>query len=78
MVIKRSSRLDQVHREFYGYSDRREFLRLDRNEDPVGWDKDIFKKLVNEISTYDFSAYSDSNELLEKLSKWTNLSEKNI
>lgn len=78
MTIQRSSRLDQVSREFYGYSDRRNFYRLDRNEDPTGWNEYIFTKLIDNITTYDFSAYSDSNELIEKLANWTQLSEKSI
>ena len=78
MAIQRSKRLDQVNREFYGYSDRRKFYRLDRNEDPVGWDDQMFAKLVKNLSSYDFSAYSDSNDLLSELSKWTSFSEENI
>ena len=66
MPIQKSKRLEQVHRDFYGYSDRRDFYRLDRNEDPVGWNDDIFSKLLKDLSTYDFTAYSDSNNLLKK------------
>jgi len=78
MPIKRSKRLEQVHREFYGYSDRKDFFRLDRNEDPVGWNKHIFSKLLKDLSTYDLTAYSDSNNLLNKLSEWTNSKQDNI
>ena len=77
MAINRSKRLEKVHREFYGYSDRRDFYRLDRNEDPVGWNDEIFSKLLKDLSTYDFTAYSDSNSLLKKLSQWTKLKEDN-
>ncbi len=78
MPIKRSSRLDQVTREFYGYSDRRLFFRLDRNEDPVGWEDSKFAELKKSLIQEDFAAYSDSNELLSKLSEWTSLPEENI
>ena len=78
MVIKRSKRLEQVTREFYGYNDRHSYYRLDRNEDPVGWDEVMFEKLLKNLSTYDFAAYSDSNELLDKISRWTEFSQESI
>ena len=78
MSIKRSKRLDKVNREFYGYSDRRLFQRLDRNEDPVGWKDSIFSELTKSLTKYDFAAYTDSNDLLGSLASWTNQPEENI
>jgi len=78
MGIKKSSRLNKVFREFYGYSDRRNFYRLDRNEDPVGWDDSVFSKLKDYLTKYDFAAYTDSNELLSTLCNWTGFPEENI
>ncbi len=78
MIVKRSKRLEQVSREFYGYDDRHSYYRLDRNEDPVGWNEEMFEKLLKNLSTYDFAAYSDSNELLDKISNWTGFSQESI
>jgi histidinol-phosphate aminotransferase len=69
-MIKSSKRLSRVNRVFDPYQDRRDFVRLDRNEDPVGWDDSHFKEILSSLTQYDFAAYSDSTIFINKLSKW--------
>lgn len=69
-MIKPSKRLERVVRVFDPYQDRRSFVRLDRNEDPVGWDAEHFKAIVQSLTPYDLAAYSDSTEFIAKLSAW--------
>lgn len=78
MRIKRSARLDNVKREFGNFSDRKNYYRLDRNEDPVGWEDRVFNELINNFSTFNLSTYSDSDELLKKLAEWNNLKPENL
>lgn len=72
-MIKPSKRLERVVRVFDPYQDRRSFVRLDRNEDPVGWDDEHFKAIVQSLTPYDLAAYSDSTEFIAKLSAWMNV-----
>lgn len=73
-MIQKSKRLDRVVRVFDPYQDRREYVRLDRNEDPVGWDEEHFEAIRNSLTPYDLAAYADSNRLVHKLATWTGLS----
>ena len=49
MSIKPSSRLARVKRIFDAYEDRTDYVRLDRNEDPVGWPRSHFESLGRAI-----------------------------
>lgn len=69
-MIAASKRLDKVHRVFDPYQDRSNFVRLDRNEDPVGWDTDHFQGWIQSLSPHDLAAYADSTVLVEKLANW--------
>lgn len=69
-MIKHSKRLDRVFRVFDPYQDRHDFYRLDRNEDPIGWDDEHFQEILSSITPYDLSAYSDSTVFTNKLATW--------
>jgi histidinol-phosphate aminotransferase len=69
-VIKPSDRLSRVKRVFDPYQDRKDFVRLDRNEDPAGWAPEHFEALRQSLTSYDFAAYADSTEFVQKLSHW--------
>lgn len=69
-MIAASKRLDRVHRIFDAYQDRSDFVRLDRNEDPVGWDEEHLQSFLSSISPHDLAAYADSTTLVRKLSEW--------
>lgn len=68
--ISASSRLGRVKRIFDLYQDRREFVRLDRNEDPVGWQLEQFEAWRRDLQPYDVAAYGDSTALATKLADW--------
>lgn len=73
-----SKRLKNVKRQFDPYSDRRNFIRLDRNEDPVGYDEDFFKGWLNSLTVHDVAAYADSTSLTHKLARWIDVSPDNL
>lgn len=72
-MIKPSKRLERVVRMFDPYQDRHDFVRLDRNEDPVGWEAEHFNAVVQSLTPYDLAAYSDSTEFIGKLAAWMNV-----
>lgn len=69
-MISASKRLSQVVRVFDPYQDRSNFVRLDRNEDPVGWDEDHFAEWIGSLNPHDLAAYADSTVLTSKLANW--------
>jgi histidinol-phosphate aminotransferase len=77
-MIKHSPRLKNVHRVFDPYSNRDGFVRLDRNEDPVGYALDFFNAWKSQISIDDVAAYADSTPLVQRLSKWLGFQESEI
>lgn len=77
-MIKHSQRLKNVHRVFDPYSNRDGYVRLDRNEDPVGYDPDFFAAWKAQISIDDVAAYADSTPLVRRISKWLGFDESEI
>ena len=78
MKIKASQRLKLVNRKFDPYLDRSDLIRLDRNEDPVGFDEDHLANFLASISPHDIAAYADSEVLVNKLASWLKVSSENI
>lgn len=74
-MITHSQRLKNVHRVFDPYSNRDGYVRLDRNEDPVGYAADFFAAWRAQISIDDVAAYADSALLVRKLEKWSGFQE---
>jgi len=77
-MIKYSQRLKNVHRVFDPYYDRTTYIRLDRNEDPVGYNQIFFESWKNTLTVNDIAAYADSTTLVEKLSKWLSVNKNEI
>lgn len=71
--VKASARLARVKRVFDPYQDRHSYVRLDRNEDPEGWDAEHFEALRRSLTSYDMAAYADSTVFVDKLSRWLGL-----
>ncbi len=69
-AIKPSARLARVKRVSEPYQDRKDLVRLDRNEDPVGWDEAHVEALRRSLTSYDLAAYADSTNFVKKLSRW--------
>ena len=70
MPLQERKKLKNIKRIFEPYKNRKNFIRLDRNEDPIGWSSKFFKDWVNSISQYDLAAYSDSDALVKSISHW--------
>jgi len=77
-MIKYSERLNHVRRVFDPYKDREGHIRLDRNEDPVGYDADLFSAWKNQLNVHDIAAYADSTKIVQKLSQWLEVLPENI
>jgi len=69
-MIEASKRLRRVKRIFDPYKERRHLVRLDRNEDPAGWDEEHFTGWLKTLTPYDLAAYADSTVLADKLAGW--------
>jgi len=74
-VSARSERASRVIAPFGG---RDGFVRLDRNEDPVGWDAGLVAELSSLITPEALAAYPDATQLTARLAKWTDRSEQEI
>ncbi len=72
-MIKPSRRLNRVKRAFNAYQDRTGMVRLDRNEDPTGWEEERLNGFLSKIVPADVAAYADSTMLKEKLAYWLNV-----
>jgi histidinol-phosphate aminotransferase len=77
-MIKHRDIFKNLIRNFDPYKERMGFVRLDRNEDPVGYSEVFFKNFLDSLTVHDFAAYSDSINLVKKLSSWTELGEENF
>lgn len=77
-MIQASKRLANVKRIFDPYKDRRGLVRLDRNEDPVGWSQEHFSAWLASLDPYDIAAYADSGELCSRLSVWLGVPKESI
>lgn len=69
-AIAPSARLARVRRIFDPYHDRSGYVRLDRNEDPAGWEPEHFEALRRSLAPYDLAAYGDSTVFAGKLAQW--------
>lgn len=77
-MITYSKRLEKVHRVFDPYHDRTGYVRLDRNEDPVGYDVNFFNQWKSQLTVHDVAAYADSAILTGKLANWLGVDKQQI
>lgn len=75
---RESERLSRVIRVVEPFFDRREFVRLDRNEDPDGWAADRLSEWLSSLTPYDIAAYPDSSDLVRGISDWQCLSDRQV
>tara|TARA_Y200000002_G_scaffold382622_1_gene400368 strand:+ start:4007 stop:5092 length:1086 start_codon:yes stop_codon:yes gene_type:complete len=68
-MIKPSKRLKNIFRIKDNFRVYQNKIRLNRNEDPSGWDNKVLNKFLKTIKYEDFSFYKDSLELEKKISK---------
>jgi len=75
---RESKRLSGVSRAFEPFFDRRAMVRLDRNEDPDGWESDRLSEWLASVTPYDIAAYPDSSDLVQGISHWQSVSENQV
>lgn len=57
---------------------RRDFLRLDKNENIIGFDEEFIKKICAEITSDMVTSYPETYILYEKIAEWIGVSEDKI
>ncbi len=77
-MITHSERLNKVRRVFDPYNDRKGYVRLDRNEDPIGYGDAFFNNWKSQITIDDIAAYADSTAFTQELSKWVGVLPENV
>ena len=65
------SRSSRAHRIRAGFGGREGKVRLDRNEDPVGWPPELVAELSREITPEAHAAYPDPTLLIDRIARWT-------
>jgi len=73
-MVAESQRLRNVVRVSDPFIDRRSLVRLDRNEDPDGWDAEHFSEWLRTLTPHDLAAYSEATELVGKIASWQRIS----
>lgn len=73
-MVAESQRLRNVVRVSDPFVDRRGLVRLDRNEDPDGWDPGHFSEWLSTLDPHDLAAYSEATELARKIASWQSIS----
>jgi histidinol-phosphate/aromatic aminotransferase/cobyric acid decarboxylase-like protein len=66
-ISERSARIKRVAIPF---EDRSELIRMDRNEDVIGWDEENLAEMLGRIRSSDLAAYHDSDHLEQRIADW--------
>jgi histidinol-phosphate aminotransferase len=65
-----SERSERINRVVIPFEDRSELIRMDRNEDVVGWDEKNLAEMLGRIRPSDLAAYHDSDRLQQRIADW--------
>ena len=76
--LRLSGRSLRAVRNFAPFGGREGFVRLDRNEDPVGWPEDLVNEFAQSISPEALAAYPDPSQLQESIARWLDRGVKEI
>ena len=74
-ISERSARIKRVAIPF---EDRSELVRMDRNEDVIGWDEKNLAEMLGRISSTDIAAYHDSDRLEQRIADWIGVLSTNL
>jgi len=77
-TISAKPTLESLERTPRNQGERMGKLRLDKNENTVGIDKDVMKKILSDLSPELIASYPESGVLYRKLSDYLNLKEENL
>ena len=66
-IAARSSR---VHRTVVPFEDRTGLVRMDRNEDVIGWEEDRLREVLQQIDPTDLAAYHDADHVQAQIAQW--------
>ena len=65
-----SARSRRAHRVVAPFGGREGYVRLDRNEDPVGWPEDLVSEFARTLTPEMLSAYPDPTRLMMGIAQW--------
>jgi len=74
-ISERSARIKRVAIPF---EDRSELIRMDRNEDVIGWDEENLAEMLGRIRSSDLAAYHDSDRLEQRIADWIDVLPTNL
>jgi histidinol-phosphate aminotransferase len=60
------------------FEDRSELIRMDRNEDVIGWDEENLAEMLGRIRSSDLAAYHDSDRLEQRIADWIDVLPTNL
>ena len=64
--------LKKIHRSNSDYIDRSKYLRLDKNERVIAFEKKFLKFLKSKIDTFNLSAYPSTDKIKKLIAKTIN------
>ncbi len=73
-----SARSQRAHRLVAPFSGRNGFVRLDRNEDPVGWPMELVDEFTSSITPESLAAYPDPALLTSRIGQWVGRNEREV
>lgn len=74
-IAARSSR---VHRTVVPFEDRTGLVRMDRNEDVIGWEEHRLQEVLRQIDPTDLAAYHDADHVQAQIAQWLNVDPENV
>ena len=73
-----SERSARIHRVVVPFEERAGLIRMDRNEDVVGWDEENLTEMLGRVRPSDLAAYHDSDRLQERIADWVGVLPSNL
>lgn len=74
-IAARSSR---VHRTVVSFEDRTGLVRMDRNEDVIGWEEHRLQEVLRQIDPTDLAAYHDADHVQAQIAQWLSVDSENV
>ena len=73
-----SARSSRVSRTVVPFEDRSGLVRMDRNEDVMGWEEERLREVLGRLGPADLAAYHDADRVQARVATWLGFSPSNI
>lgn len=77
-MIRPKPHISDVYRTPHSKLERIKFLRLDKNEDPIGLPQEVIGEILADVTSSFVSAYPQLYQLYEGLSDWLGISDEHL